>query len=164
MRSEEFACKTHSVHQWSQKHRVGASDSLKCSNTNRGYHTDTPVFNPALQLQVNEPAWTHASDPRLRGGAVLYMTPLSTKIGKLFMPFIYMTTAFWKSENANIWKGVSKCKLLKTIPLLSPCTLQKQEFVKTVTSYTCILLVHIVFLYKVTSPTTGRPLMHNTAF
>ncbi len=69
---------------------------------------------------------------------------------------------FWEPKNANFGKQVSEYTFLKTIPLLSLCKLQKCEFVKTVTScahvtssvykYVCR---HVVFLYKVTSPTTG---------
>ncbi len=51
-------------------------------------------------------------------------------------PFIYATLAFWGPENTNFKKSFK-----------SQCKLQKYKFVK--------MLTDVVFLYKVSSPTTG---------
>ncbi len=43
----------------------------------------------------------------------------------------------------------------ENISLSSQCKLKKSHFVNAVTSCACVLLVLVVFLSKVTSPTTG---------
>lgn len=65
---------------------------------------------------------------------------LKPKTFYVFWPFIYTTIAFWGHENINFWKCVSEWKFLKTLLLLTPCKLRKREFVKMLTSCTCILL------------------------
>lgn len=80
----------------------------------------------------------------------VYTTPfrLKTETFHAFWPFIY---TFCGPENAHFWKRVSKCFLKTT--LLSSCNLWNGDIIHM--RITCSVCRCVVFLYEVTSQSTG---------